>query len=73
MLAIVFAIAFFASTIGAICGIGGGIIIKPAMDAVGAADVATINFLSGCTVLSMTCYSVIKSKVSGDSNIDPKI
>ena len=73
MLAIVFAIAFFASTIGAICGIGGGIIIKPAMDAVGAADVATINFLSGCTVLSMTCYSVIKSKVSGDSKIDPKI
>lgn len=46
MLAIVFAIAFFAST---------------------------INFLSGCTVLSMTCYSVIKSKVSGDSKIDPKI
>lgn len=73
MLAIVFAIAFFASTIGAICGIGGGIIIKPVMDAVGAADVATINFLSGCTVLSMTCYSVIKSKVSGDSKIDPKI
>lgn len=72
MLAIVFAIAFFASTIGAICGIG-GIIIKPVMDAVGAADVATINFLSGCTVLSMTCYSVIKSKVSGDSKIDPKI
>lgn len=74
MLAIVFAIAFFASTIGAICGIGGGIIIiKPVMDAVGAADVATINFLSGCTVLSMTCYSVIKSKVSGDSKIDPKV
>lgn len=43
------------------------------MDAVGAADVATINFLSGCTVLSMTCYSVIKSKASGDSKIDPKI
>ncbi len=73
MLAIVFAIAFFASTIGAICGIGGGIIIKPVMDAVGAADVATINFLSGCTVLSMTCYSVIKSKVSGDSKIDAAI
>lgn len=49
MLAIVFAIAFFASTIGVICGIGGGIIIKPVMDAVGAVDVATINFLSGCT------------------------
>lgn len=73
MLFIVFAIAFFASTIGAICGIGGGIIIKPVMDAVGAADVATINFLSGCTVLSMTCYSVIKSKIAGDSKIEPAI
>lgn len=43
------------------------------MDAFGAADVTTINFLFGCTVLSMTCYSVIKSKVSGDSRINPKI
>lgn len=73
MLILVFAIAFFASTIGAICGIGGGIIIKPVMDAVGAADVSTINFLSGCTVLSMTCYSVIKAKAAGDSAIDPSI
>ena len=34
------AIAFFASTIGAICGIGGGVIIKPVMDAFGVMDVS---------------------------------
>ena len=67
---LVFAICFLASTIGAICGIGGGVIIKPALDAFGIMDVSTISFLSGCTVLSMTTYSVIKSKRSGSSRIN---
>ena len=67
---LVFAICFLASVIGAICGIGGGVIIKPALDAFGIMDVSTISFLSGCTVLSMTTYSVIKSKRSGSSRID---
>jgi len=67
---LVFLVCFGASIIGAICGIGGGVIIKPALDAFGIMDVATISFLSGCTVLSMTTYSVIKSKMSGSSRID---
>ena len=58
--------------IGAICGIGGGVIIKPVLDALGAFPVSTINFLSGCTVLSMTAYSVLRSRVSGASQIDFK-
>lgn len=69
---IVFAICFFASVVGAICGIGGGVIIKPVLDAFGIMDVSTISFLSGCTVLSMTTYSVIRSKVSGSSRIQQK-
>ena len=69
---LVLLVSFFACTVGAICGIGGGIIIKPVLDATGVADVATINFLSGCTVLSMTLYSVLKAKLSGTSTIDPK-
>ena len=69
---LVFAICFLASIIGAICGIGGGVIIKPALDAFGIMDVSTISFLSGCTVLSMSTYSVIKSKRSGSSRIDQK-
>ena len=67
---LVFAICFLASVIGAICGIGGGVIIKPALDAFGIMDVSTISFLSGCTVLSMTTYSVIKSKRSGSSKFN---
>lgn len=68
----VFAVCFFSSIIGAICGIGGGVIIKPVLDALGVFPVSTINFLSGCTVLSMTAYSVLRSRVSGASQIDFK-
>lgn len=73
MLFLFFAICFLASVIGAVCGIGGGVIIKPVLDAFHIMDVAVISFLSGCTVLSMTAYSVIKSKLGGESHIDQKI
>lgn len=69
---IFFFICFFSSVIGAICGIGGGVIIKPVLDAFHVLDVATISFLSGCTVLSMTTYSVFKSKQSRKSHIEQK-
>ena len=60
-----FVVCFLASIVGAICGIGGGVIIKPLLDALKILDVSQISFLSGCTVLSMSAYSVIKSKLSG--------
>ncbi len=65
-------ISFGASIAGAICGIGGGVIIKPTLDAFGVLSVSAISFLSGCTVLAMTCYSVIKGKMSGESLVDMK-
>lgn len=68
-----FVICFGASIIGAICGIGGGVIIKPVLDATGVMNVATVSFLSGCTVLAMTTYSVIKGKMSHDSHVELKI
>ena len=36
-----FCVSFFASIAGAICGIGGGVIIKPVLDMLGLASVAT--------------------------------
>lgn len=60
---LVFAICLFASLIGSICGMGGGIIIKPLLDALQIMDVAVISFLSGCTVLSMSTYSVLQAKL----------
>lgn len=65
-------ICFGASVIGAICGIGGGVIIKPLLDSFGILDVTVISFLSGCTVLSMTTYSVVKSNLSKESQVSMK-
>ena len=67
-----FAVCFLASMVGAICGIGGGVIIKPVLDSFGVLDVAAISFLSGCTVLSMATYSVIHNQLSGRSNVSLK-
>ena len=64
-----FIVSFLASTVGAICGIGGGVIIKPVLDMLHLETVATISFLSGCTVLSMTCYSVGRSMLAGERRV----
>ena len=72
MYALFVLVSFGASIVGAICGIGGGVIIKPTLDAFGVLSVAAISFLSGCTVLSMSWYSVVRSKLAGDSGVDMK-
>lgn len=64
------AVSFLASVVGGICGIGGGVIIKPVLDAVNMADVSAVSFLSSCTVLSMSCYSVGKALSAGDSLVE---
>ena len=65
-----FVVAFLSSIVGAICGIGGGVVIKPVLDMLQMGAPATINFLSGCTVLSMSLYSVGKSLRAGDSKVE---
>lgn len=67
---LLFSIALAASVIGAICGIGGGVIIKPVLDMFGVASVATISFLSSCTVLTMSFYSVGRNVVSKSGSIE---
>ena len=61
---IIFAICLAASTIGGICGIGGGVIIKPVLDALHIMSVSSISFLSGLSVLSMSVVSMIKQRKS---------
>ena len=65
-----FVVAFLSSIVGAICGIGGGVVIKPVLDMLQMGVPATINFLSGCTVLSMSLYSVSKALRAGDSKVE---
>lgn len=64
------AVSFGASVVGAICGIGGGVLIKPLLDTLGVLSVSSISFLSGCTVLAMSSYSIIKGRISGDSLVE---
>ena len=66
---IFFLVALTASVAGAICGIGGGVIIKPVLDLLHLETVTAISFLSGCTVLSMSCYSVGKSLLAKEHSV----
>ncbi|MBQ8617721.1 MAG: sulfite exporter TauE/SafE family protein [Clostridia bacterium] len=62
MILYVFFVCLCASTIGGICGIGGGIVIKPLLDATGLMSISTVSFLSGLTVLAMSLVSVYKNR-----------
>ncbi|MGI5963329.1 MAG: sulfite exporter TauE/SafE family protein [Lawsonibacter sp.] len=64
MEAFIFFICLIASTIGGICGIGGGVIIKPVLDALNIMSVSSISFLSGLSVLSMSVVSMVKQRKS---------
>ncbi len=62
MTIIYFLVAIFASTIGSISGMGGGVIIKPVMDALGGLSPSQISFLSSCTVLTMSISTFIRGR-----------
>ena len=63
-----FIICIISTTIGAISGIGGGVIIKPVFDSFSGLDATVISFLSGCTVLSMSIFSLL-----GTKNLEVKV
>ena len=62
----VFLVCLCSSTIGGICGIGGGVVIKPVLDATGIMSVSTASFLSGLTVLAMALISVWKNRKTNE-------
>ena len=62
-----FLIAIGATTVGALTGMGGGVIIKPVMDVIGAYDAATIGVLSSITVFSMSVVSIGKQMLARTS------
>ena len=63
MLMLVFSIIVLVATIvGSISGIGGGVLIKPVMDASFPLTTSQISFLSGTTVLTMTIVSLLRSR-----------
>lgn len=65
----VFVVCLCASTIGGICGIGGGVVIKPLLDATGMMSVSAVSFLSGLTVLAMSLISVYKNRKTKELDV----
>lgn len=62
---ILFVVCILASSVGAIVGAGGGVIIKPVLDMIGLLPVSTVSFCSGCTVLGMSVCSLIRNRNDG--------
>lgn len=58
-------ICLAASSIGAVVGAGGGVIIKPVVDLLDLMPVSTASFCSGCTVLAMSAVSLVRSRNNG--------
>ena len=68
----VFVVAFLASLLGPLCGIGGGVIIKPVVDAMGIMPVATVSFLSSVSVLTMSLATLAQNAATGTSTVDAR-
>lgn len=66
---LLFLVSFLASTIGSVCGIGGGVLMKPLLDAFQIMSVSVVNFLSGCTVLTMSVVSLFRGRRRGGQAI----
>lgn len=60
-----FGIGLLATIFGSLVGLGGGVVIKPVLDAIGTYDLTTIGILSSFTVLSMAVVSTGKQIKKG--------
>ncbi|MBN2853043.1 MAG: sulfite exporter TauE/SafE family protein [Clostridia bacterium] len=58
-------VALIATIIGGMTGIGGGVIIKPVLDAFSTYDVSSINILSSVTIFSMAAVSFTQNSING--------
>lgn len=57
---IYFLVIVAANTVGAISGMGGGVLIKPIFDFIGAHSLAAISFYSSMAVFTMSIVSTIR-------------
>lgn len=60
-----FLVILIANTIGAVSGMGGGVLIKPIFDFIGADSVSSVSFFSTVAVFTMSLVSTIRQLQSG--------
>lgn len=70
---IILVVCLVASIIGSVCGIGGGVIVKPVLDSMGIMSVETLSYLSGIMVLSMSAYSIGKAVCAKETQIKGRV
>ena len=63
--ALIFFLCVAATAVGAISGLGGGLIIRPVLDIWSGYGADMVSFMSGCTVLAMAVVSLLKNMGSG--------
>lgn len=59
---ILFIVALGATTVGSISGVGGGVIIKPIMDALMDVGASATSFMSSCIMLFMSAVSIYRGR-----------
>lgn len=62
---IYFVVIILANTVGVISGMGGGVIIKPVLDALGCHSLAAISFYSSVAVFTMALVSTLRQRKNG--------
>lgn len=62
---IYFLVIILACSVGALTGMGGGVIIKPVFDAIGAHNLVSISFYSSMAVFTMAVVSTIRQWKNG--------
>lgn len=73
MVAVIYGLIILcASVLGAIVGIGGGVIIKPFLDVFGYHTVEVVGFISTCAVFAMSISSSVKH-IRSKTKVQPKI
>lgn len=73
MIAVIYSvIIFIACTVGAIVGIGGGVMIKPVLDFMGYHTVEVVGFISTCAVFAMSISSSAKH-IAAKTKFDKKV
>ena len=60
LVAIYSAVILVATTLGAFVGLGGGVIIKPVLDFIGAEPRMQVDFLSSAAVFTMSVVSTLR-------------
>lgn len=66
------AVILIATTLGALVGLGGGVIIKPVLDFIGKEPRLQVDFLSCVSVLTMSVVSTLK-QIKGKQKFDKNI